>query len=180
MKRRLFVAVTLDERTRAGCAAVAERLRGRGFAAKWVPPENYHLTVAFLGSVDEDRVGAVVGAVRDVAPSLGAFDVPLDTVGAFPDARRPRIAWIGPRIAVPAFGTLCGVVRSALVARGFSFDPHADAHVTLARADGHAPLPRVEEPRLAPLRVAQLALYESFTEPEGARYQAFERFPLQG
>jgi RNA 2',3'-cyclic 3'-phosphodiesterase len=176
---RLFVAADLDSTSRAACAGVAERLREGGWPGRWVAPENYHLTVAFLGSVDPARLPEVVKAVQDTAPRVRPFDVPLDAVGAFPNARRPRVVWVGPGLAVPAFEALCGLVRHELAALGFTFDPHTDAHVTLARAAGPTTaLPPADAPTIAPLRVAQLTLYQSFTERSGARYEVLERFGL--
>ncbi len=176
---RLFVAADLDDASREACAGVAGSLRERGWPGRWVAPENYHLTVAFLGSVDPARLPEVLEAVRVAAPRVTAFEVPLDTVGAFPNARRPRVVWVGPGVPVPTFGTLCSVVRSELAALGFTFEPHADAHVTLARAAGPTvALPAVDPPRIAPLRIAELTIYESFTERAGARYQVVERFRL--
>jgi 2'-5' RNA ligase len=176
---RLFVAADLDDPAREACARVAERLREVGWPGRWVAPENYHLTVAFLGSVDPAQLPDVLDAVRVAAPRAKAFDVSLDTVGAFPNPRRPRVVWVGPSVAVPAFGELCRVVRNSLGALGFTFEPHSDAHVTLARAAGPTvALPSVDPPRIAPLRVAKLTLYQSFTERAGARYEALERFTL--
>jgi len=186
LRRRLFVAAEIDDAARAACARVAEQLRAQGWPGRWVAPENYHLTVAFLGGVDDERVGEVIAAVRDGVTArdgvagMPGFDVPLDTVGAFPNARKPRVVWVGPASAVPAFGALCGAVRAPLTALGFTFEPHADAHVTLARGEGRVALPAVEAPRIAPQRIASLAVYESFTERTGARYVALERFVLQG
>ena len=177
MKRRLFVAAPLDNASRSACAQVAERLRARGWPARWVAPEQYHLTVAFLGGVAEERMAEIEAAVSAVAPRLAPFDVPLDTVGAFPAPPRPRVVWVGPSRPVPAFGTLCGVVRSALVALGISFDPHSDPHVTLARSDGRAALPPVAPPR-AIVPVDALTLYESITSPAGARYEPLASIPL--
>jgi 2'-5' RNA ligase len=177
MKRRLFVAAALDHATRDACAAVAQRLRAAGWAGRWIDPRTYHLTVAFLGSVEDERVAAVLEALAEAAARLVPLAISLDAIGAFPDARRPRVAWVGPRAAVPAFGTLCGVVRSRLVALGFSFDPDADPHVTLARADGRVPLPAIVPPR-ACLTIDALTLYESFTEPAGARHEALVTVPL--
>jgi 2'-5' RNA ligase len=174
------VAAEIDDDAREACARVAERLRAKGWPGRWVAPENYHLTVAFLGGVDEERVPEMIDALRDAAAHVTVFDVPLDFVGAFPNARKPRVVWVGPARAVPAFGALCGAVRAPLAALGFTFEPHADAHVTLARGEGGVPLPTVEAPRIAPQRIASLALYESFTERAGARYVALERFVLQG
>jgi RNA 2',3'-cyclic 3'-phosphodiesterase len=177
-RRRLFVAADVDEAARAACADVGERLRAKGFSAKWVPPANYHLTVAFIGGVDEARVEEVSAAVRDAAARASPFDVPLDAVGAFPNERRARIAWVGSSAPQPAFATLCGTVRSALTALGFTFDRHADVHVTIARAEGQAALPPVAPPRIAPVRIESLTLYRSFTERSGARYEPLARFPL--
>ena len=177
-RRRLFVAVDLDERSRAECAAVAERLRAAGWPGRWVATENYHLTVAFLGGVDEERHDDVRAALSDAASRLAPFEVPLDAVGAFPNARKPRVAWVGPAEPVPAFTALCEVVRRPLAGLGFTFEPHTDAHVTLARSDGRMLLPSVPSPRSAHVHVGVLALYQSFTERAGARYVVLERFPL--
>jgi 2'-5' RNA ligase len=176
--RRLFVAADIDDEARAACAHVAERLRASGWPARWVAPENYHLTVAFLGGVDEERVPGVIAAVRSAAAERSPFDIALDAVGAFPSARRPRVAWAGPAVEVPAFAALCGAVRGALAAFGFAFELHADPHVTLARGEGRLPLPEIDAPRTAPQRIQALTLYESFTERTGARYVALERFAL--
>jgi len=154
-------------------------LRAAGWPGRWVAPENYHLTVAFLGGVDEERVAGLVAAARDAAARVRAFDVALDTVGAFPNARRPRVAWIGPAATLPAFGALCDAVRRPLAELGFTFEPHADPHVTLAGSDGRIALPGAEPSRIAPQRIAALTLYASFTERAGARYVAMERFALE-
>lgn len=175
---RLFVAAEIDDAARAACADVAERLRAKGFDAKWVPPQNYHLTVAFIGAVEESRVGEVESAIRDAAARANPIDVPLDAVGAFPNERRARIAWVGSHAPQPAFAALCGVVRSALSALGFVFDRHTDAHVTLARADGRAALPSVPAPKIVPVTIGALTLYRSFTERAGARYEPLTRFAL--
>lgn len=176
--RRLFVAAEIDEAARAACAGVAERLRAQGFAAKWVPPENYHLTVAFIGAVDESRVPEVESAIREAAARASAFEVSLDAIGAFPNERRARIAWVGSHAPQPAFAALCGVVRGALSALGFVFDRHTDAHVTLARAEGRAALPSVPAPKIQPVAIGSLTLYRSFTERAGARYEPLMRFAL--
>src|ERR1700694_3131383 len=175
MRRRLFVAAAIDETARAACASVAERLRAKGWPGKWVPPANYHLTVAFLGGVDEERVTEIVAAVREAAAKLQTFDLPLDAPGAFPSERRPPVAWVGSAAPVPECGTLCGVVRSVLVALGFSFDRHADPHVTLARSDGSAQLPRIEAPRVPPVRLDSVTVFELFTGAAGGRYQTAGR-----
>jgi 2'-5' RNA ligase len=177
VKRRLFVAVALDEAARSACAAAAMRLRDEGFAARWTPPEGYHLTVAFLGAVDAARSAEVEDAMHGAAADLAPLDVPLDALGAFPNPRRARIVWAGPARPVEAFAHACGAVRHRFGALGFAFDEHTDAHVTLARSDGGSPLPSVPPPR-AVQHAAALTLFESVTEPAGTRYVAFAAAPF--
>ncbi len=179
MKRRLFVAVTLDESARRACAAAAARLRDAGFAARWTTPESYHLTVAFLGGVEAERVGEVEAALCEAASRVAPFDVRIDALGGFPDERRPRIVWAGPTAPVAPFAAACVAVRARLETLGFRFDLHDDAHVTLARADGRAALPPVVPPR-AEQPADALTLFESFTDPGGARYVALRRFACGG
>jgi RNA 2',3'-cyclic 3'-phosphodiesterase len=177
VRRRLFIAAALDRPARSACAAAAERLRASGWAGRWLDPRTYHLTVAFLGSVEDERLADVGQTLIEAAQRLAPLTMPLDTVGAFPEPHRPRVVWVGPHAPVPAFGALCGVVRSRLVALGFTFDPDADPHVTLARADGRTPLPAVVPPSSL-LHIGALTLYESFTESAGARHEPLLAVPL--
>jgi 2'-5' RNA ligase len=89
LKRRLFVAAEVDDVTHAACARVAEQLRAKGWPGRMgragKPPP--HRCV--LGYVGEEHITAVAAAVREIAPRIPALDVPLDTVGAFPNQRRP-------------------------------------------------------------------------------------------
>jgi 2'-5' RNA ligase len=176
--QRLFVAAALDEDARAACADAAARLRATGFHGTWVPPENYHLTVAFLGGVDDARLADISGAVSDAAVFVSPVDVPIDALGAFPDERRPRVAWAGPSAPIPGFGLLSDAVRGSLAAMGFVFPGRGDAHVTLARADARTPLPRADPPQGASVRIDELILYRSLSEPAGVRYEPLERFAL--
>jgi 2'-5' RNA ligase len=179
LQRRLFVAADLDDVTRTACASAAERLRAAGWTGRWVAPANYHVTVAFLGSVDETAVDEIIAALRAVAPLFEALDVPMDAVGGFPESRRARVAWVGPAAPVPAFHALCRLVRDELSALGLRFDQHAEPHVTLARAVGLAgELPRIEPPATPPLRIGALTLYESVVAPSGTRYDALEWLPI--
>jgi len=166
--RRLFIAVDLDEAARRACAAAAASLRSAGVEARWVAPENYHITVAFLGGVDAERVDDAQRILARTANGLRTFDIGIEIVGAFPNQGTARVIWAGPRRPVPEFGATCRAVREGLSELGFALDDtHDDPHVTLARAAGR--LPPLTFHR-AQLRVRSLALYESFTEPRGARY----------
>jgi RNA 2',3'-cyclic 3'-phosphodiesterase len=178
--RRVFVAAPVDHVTRAECAAVAKRVRAAGFPGRWVPPENYHVTVAFIGPIGEPRVPEIARVVRDAARTAQPFDLVFDTVGAFLSRAKPRVVWLGPEHGSHGFAELCDAVRTPLAALNIRFKPEADPHVTLARSDGRTPLPDVDPPHRPPvLRVDTLILYESIHGgDDGVRYEPLERFPL--
>jgi RNA 2',3'-cyclic 3'-phosphodiesterase len=143
-----------------------------------VAPERYHLTVAFLGMVDENRLDDVAATVRTAAEAAAPFELPLDALGAFPNSRHVRVVWAGSRDPQPAFAALCSAVRGALHPLGFTFEDEAVPHVTLARADGSQRLPLVAIPPGDVLRTASLALFSTTSEPGGSRYVVLDRFPL--
>jgi RNA 2',3'-cyclic 3'-phosphodiesterase len=163
---------------RQACARAAAALRESGFAARWVAPERYHLTVAFLGMVDENRLDDVAATIRAAAASAMPFELPLDAAGAFPNPKHVRVAWVGSRDPQPAFAAVCSAVRGALHPLGFTFEDEAVPHVTLARADGSQRLPWIAIPQGVVLRTASLALFRSAGEPGGSRYVVLDRFPL--
>src|SRR5437867_6787648 len=131
---RLFVAVELPGPVRDELTRVAEELRARIENASWPSRENLHLTLSFLGSVDEERVAPISDALSSAVSSLVDFTTVLTEVGAFPSKRRARVVWVG--LADPAGGLagLASAVAASLEPLGFEREKRAfHPHVTLAR-----------------------------------------------
>jgi RNA 2',3'-cyclic 3'-phosphodiesterase len=184
--RRVFLALDLPAETRALLAACREAVPG----ARWVAPEQLHLTVRFLGKVAEaelDGLRSALAAVR--AP---AFELDLAGVGVFPakgggPGVPPRVLWAGIAPAAPV-RALKRAIDAALgpdpEAAGRDFSPH----VTLARwketrdPDLAACLAGFIDRRRglsgAPFPVRSFRLYQSRTLPEGPEYRALADFPL--
>jgi len=179
-RRRLFVALSLEEETRAALERVAQGLASHGVRGRFVPRENYHVTIAFLGSVQATLVQDLSEALRAAAAIVEPFDLELETVGAFPNDRRPRIIWAGSRRPSPALGELSAATWSALEQFGFLPDREVQPHVTLCRcAPDSPPIVSVDFPAQT-LRVTAMTLYESHLLRSGARYVALETLPLCG
>jgi 2'-5' RNA ligase len=177
---RLFVALTLPETVRTRLAMLGGGVPG----ANWVPPENLHLTLRFIGEVSTPEARDIDGALAGVGGE--PFPVEIAGVGQFGDRRQARMLWVGVR-QNPPLAALRGRIESALVRAGLppetrKFRPH----VTLARLKG-APLDRVGQFMAAygdfalpPFAVNHFTLYSSFRAHEHAQYTPEVEYPLDG
>lgn len=183
---RLFVAVDPAEPERRRLADELAAARREGPRAGWSPGHQLHLTLAFLGEVEEGRVGAALDALRAAARAGGPFATRFAAVGGFPDLPRPRVLWIGFDPAAPLVA-LAGAVGEALRERGFPLERReAVPHLTLARL--RHPWPPGEVDRWAarfsgrmagePLVVDRLRLVRSRLEPRGAIHEGLGEVPL--
>ena len=190
---RLFVAAKPSAAVTAAAAECAARLRSRLAAAgagrgiRWIPPENLHLTVWFLGEVSDARAAAVLDAL---APPLitPAFELHLADFGAFPPSGPPRVLWIGVSRGLRELADAHDEVGSRLAPWGFAPEGRAySAHLTIARlkeppqGSARAALRRTldDEPADAgPCRVDHLTVFSSRTAPSGAVYEPLLRVPL--
>ena len=182
-KVRLFVAVEIGDRHKQALADVAEQLKDTWPRARWVRPENRHVTLKFLGWTTNDRLPAIAAAVREVAASHIAAELRMTSLGGFPSNRRLRVLWVGLDDPAGLLAALAGDLESAFEKLGWTpenrpFRPH----LTLARFDPpeRAPggLPDVALDSEPPIKVDRLVLFRSQLHKGGARYEALEEFPL--
>jgi RNA 2',3'-cyclic 3'-phosphodiesterase len=92
---RTFIAVDPGKDLRSRCVAMQETLSRAGADVKWVEQENLHVTLLFLGEVDDRTVPAVCRTVALIAGRHEGFKLAVETVGCFPNPRRPRVVWAG-------------------------------------------------------------------------------------
>src|ERR1700676_3570331 len=92
---RTFIAVDLGKPIRDRIISLQETLARTGTEVKWVEPENLHVTLLFLGEVDDREIPKVCKIISETARKRAAFPTSVETVGCFPNLRRPRILWIG-------------------------------------------------------------------------------------
>ena len=127
---RLFVALEIPEELRPALSALRRGIPG----ARWVPDEQFHLTLAFVGEVE----GPVATAARDGLNGVRAdpFELELSGVGRFPPRGRARVLWAGLR-ETDEVAALADAVRRCLSRRGVPTESRRFApHVTLARLNG--------------------------------------------
>jgi 2'-5' RNA ligase len=185
---RLFVAVNLPAAERRAAYQAAAPLRAARLPVKWVTEDAIHVTLRFLGEVDEAKVAPIGEALAAAVRAARPFDVGFGGVGAFPSLARPRVVWIGVE-RHPALELLANDVEKALMA--LDFEPELrpfHPHLTLGRAERSA-----RPSALSPLEhlaatigyqgsvlVETVDLMQSVLGPKGAAYSVLSRAPLSG
>lgn len=189
---RLFVAVDLDDQTRAQLAAARDAIRDAIEQAPvpprvtWVKDEAAHVTVRFIGEVADAAAPAVQAAVAR-GFGIPPFDVRWQSLGTFPGGRRPRVLWLGPggAEAIDAMRRLAREVNERLEplvgpAESRPFTPH----VTIGRVKdpgrGVAWAQAMARVVWTPTTtyVDHVTLYVSRLSPKGPTYTALRRAPL--
>ncbi len=180
---RAFIALPLEEAARAAIAGIIKTLNGAGREQAgrgriaWVRPENIHLTLKFLGSIDEAgvrRAKEALDAIGDSAP----FSLDLRGIGAFPSPARPRVIWIGigRHEQVQALVDKLEARLHDLHSEDRPFSPH----ITIGRVRDPFPLAVLEKRKglwndavIASSLVDRVTLFRSLLSPQGVVYRPF-------
>jgi len=169
---RLFVAIELPDDLRERMALMQAGLPG----ANWVDPDNFHVTLRFIGETAENRLEEIDERLAEIAAP--PFDLSLAGVGSFARGRELTSLWIGLDRSEPLM-TLQSRIHKALTRAGFASDEKRyTPHVTLAR------LRRAPERDIAlfiaahnlfraePFRVDRFTLFSSQLSSSGPIYSA--------
>ena len=189
---RLFLAVEIEDDVREGIARVVASLaadvrrvdRPAARRFRWVSPAHVHLTLHFLGEVDDGATARLVRAFSsplDCAP----FTLTLEGLGAFPPGGPARVVWMGATVGTPALVRLHALVAARLEGLGLATErrPYAP-HLTLARLREPATidldgLRRAAGPAASfTTGVRGVTLFRSHLSPAGPRYEALARAGL--
>ncbi len=177
---RLFAAIPLPRDIRERLVSLRGGLKG----AKWVQPENLHLTLRFIGEVRNDVASDLDFALSGIkAP---AFELALDGVGTFGRGKRPHALWAGVEKSEP-LAALQAKVESVLVRAGLEPEERKfSPHITLARLKDasraragqfvacHAAF------HAGPFAIERFALYSSFLSSQSAIHIEEASYPLAG
>ncbi len=187
VEMRTFLCIPIDTRHREKIASLSQHLRTHiDTYASWVKPENYHITVRFLGDIDPMLTVDLERVCRAITANTLAFTIPVDRVGGFPSLERPRVLWVGGE-APSTFRELLTNIGGSLAPLGFP-RPREEtfAHITVARIKGRV-RSSINEAMTAlgtgiswNLRADRLVLMESRLTPRGAIYSPLFSLPFAG
>jgi 2'-5' RNA ligase len=189
---RLFIALVIPDAVKETMEAAQTELRRLlpPTAARWTRREQFHLTLRFLGNMAASRVDELVEACHGACQSFGPLHLCARRIGFFPNAREPRVVWVGISDVDDRLPGVWNAVQSAT--QPFTSEPPDSGftgHVTLARVhrlsrDQAVPLAaaaaKFEKLAFGEWTAGQLELMRSELLPEGARHSVLASFPLLG
>ena len=157
---------------------------------RWMRPGNIHITLRFLGDIEDEQAAAAAEALRRAGEGAPAFDISLDRFGVFPHLKRPNVLWVGPSEApgpLMEFGTNLSryLAEAGFPAGEGPFRPH----MTIARrrfrdrppAGLEGELEVAEQRWLTPpliCRAREAVLFRSELNPSGAIHTTLEKVTL--
>jgi 2'-5' RNA ligase len=185
---RLFIAVDPGPAISEQIAHVVTEIRPFSPGSKWIASQEggYHITLVFLGSIEDARLPEVVSAIEAVASRHAPLTIQITKGGGFGRTSRPRVLWAGVTGDVEALSAIQKDVEAASISFGVAPEDRAfTPHITLARAKTpggdvglSAAASALREIHFGESRVEELVVYRSDLTPAGARYTAVARVPL--
>ncbi len=131
---RTFIALELPPSVISLLEKVQEDLKSMRLRAKWVRPENIHLTLKFLGNINPGDIDKIGGAMMDAVDDFAAINLVAGGVGVFPGIKRPRVIWVGLGGQIQLLFALQRVLEDNLAALGFKKEKRPfKGHLTLGR-----------------------------------------------
>lgn len=184
---RTFIAIEIPDEVKKQMAEAQGRLKGSGVEASWTRPEGIHLTLKFLGEVEESRIPEIMDALTRAVKGTGGFRLEITGVGAFPNPKSARVVWIGVSGDLERLTALQSSVEEAMAGLGMEReDRKFTPHLTLGRIKyirlrdaWVSALDAMKDIRLAGFDVDAVSLMKSELKRSGAVYTEIGRVELK-
>ncbi len=131
---RCFIAIELSEEIKRVLDDIERELKKTVTGVKWVPPENIHLTLKFLGNIECDKTERIKEFTDNIADKRRPFAIRISSLGAFPRVEWPRVIWVGIDKGKNECSSLAADIESQCTAVGIEKENREfHPHLTLAR-----------------------------------------------
>lgn len=181
---RAFIAIPTSTELKQEAASIQGQLREEGAHVRWEPPEKLHMTLKFLGSVEESLLDVITTRLTEITRNMPTFDVCYEEIGGFPSLNSPRILWIGSETNEP-LSDLVRRIEDACASLGFAREDRPfHPHVTIGRVKDRTRLARLTAKaksinfKTISERCSVVLLVRSELLSAGSRYSVLKSFPF--
>ncbi len=187
--KRIFTAIDISDQTRTKVADYIEYLRGEFPQVRvgWERAEKLHLTLKFLGDIDESQLENLIEAVENAAKQISNFRLQISETGVFPSKRNARILWLGVRGDAENLQKLNKILEIECEKAGFAKEKRDfKAHLTIARLrEPHKSKELVQkhlenEFEAVEFETKEITIYESKLLPKGSIYSVILKSKFTG
>ncbi len=185
---RSFISVPLSPLITGGASKLIKKLKPFDEGIKWVPLDNFHLTLQFLGEVDNTEVPAICNRLRGIADDYDPFELSFAGTMALPSMQRPRIICAKVEDPTGSLVQMVGELETEMADLGFKQEPRDYVpHLTLGRTRSNtrraspeimAEMAQLGEYTLGDMVVDELQLTASFLDKGGPTYQTMDTIEL--
>ncbi|MCH7952230.1 RNA 2',3'-cyclic phosphodiesterase [Patescibacteria group bacterium] len=188
---RVFVAVDLSSEALLELERFIDTLSSKRWPVRWENADKLHLTLFFVGSVEEEKIEAITNGVMRGVEGVPAFSIRMGKLGVFPDFVQPRVIWLGVKGDQPTLVHLRKQLAERLVVAGFADEKRAWLpHLTVGRVkkDTKYRAKRELGRQLRKLEVDefkeeslinQVVVYQSVLKPSGSEYRKLSEVSLE-
>lgn len=189
MAIRSFLAFELPVDIKRIIMAVSEDVRQLPLNVRWVNVTNIHLTIVFMGNVQEEQIKPIQDIVKEVCQGYGPFSIGIKGIGLFGSRRNPRVLWIGLDGAIDRMGYFRDDLQKKLRPFGIKEEKRRfRPHLTLgrfrkgARTGTHLDdlLSKYHDLTSPDRTIKELVLFKSDLRQGGAVYSKLKEWPLNG
>ncbi|MGB3478979.1 MAG: RNA 2',3'-cyclic phosphodiesterase [bacterium] len=177
---RTFLAVEIPRQIRKKINNFIEEEKSKGLPIKWVKFENLHITLKFLGEIDENKKEEITPAIKELCKKYVRFNMNLQGLGCFPHPGNPRVLWIGVKLGHELLIDIAGELEEKLSQFGFKMEKRFHGHLTIGRIKKFCKvddiLTKTYKSEVFP--VTAITLFKSALTSQGPIYEALEKFNL--
>ena len=183
--KRIFVAVNISDKARRKVSDYIETLRDEfsNFRVGWDKAEKLHLTLKFLGDIDENQLAKLIEAIEDATRQIPDFKLRISNTGVFPSKRNARVLWLGVEDEAESLQKLNNILEAECAKRGLAKEKrNFKAHLTVARLREAHKSKKLVERHLEndfesdEFEVSEIVIYESRLQKSGSIYQKVSSF----
>jgi 2'-5' RNA ligase len=182
---RVFIALSSPPEVKKVLTDIQNELNQEGGDVKWDTPDKFHITLKFLGDVEQEKLPALSATLMALSALHLSFELWYESLGAFPDLVHPRVLWAGAR-KNDSLSALHQSIDEACERFGFAREPRVfHPHITFGRVKGSRNVgrltARLKSITFEPIRMhcSELLLIKSDLHPTGSIYATLNSFPFK-
>ncbi len=183
---RLFIAVDINFNRKISEFYLQTKELFKNEKIKWVDPDNFHLTLKFLGETQTDKIPFIENSLKEIAKNYKKFEIEISGIGVFPNLYKPKVLWIG----INKYEILTEIAHQIdTKLQKIGFEPETrifKPHLTIGRIKFIRSLSKLKnyveknsEKFFNRQKINSIILYQSILSPQGAKYNALKIIKLQ-